>query len=78
MRDDSVMWANIAIDKSDLDQLKGLTYVLLREYCVVDEAAKQPLRERDRLLEEREKKIAGLEKHVRDLSRQIMGLTSRR
>jgi hypothetical protein len=78
MKDDHVMWANIAMDESDVDHFKGLTYVLVREYGVVDEAAKEALKERDKLLGERESVIAGLEEHIRDLSRHIIGLTSRR
>jgi len=77
--DDAELCARLMIDNSSTDHFKELTYVLVREYKVVDRAAVRFLEQKEELVkdgEKKDKKIAELEAHMKDLSQQILKMTT--
>ncbi|QDS74734.1 hypothetical protein FKW77_000928 [Venturia effusa] len=83
--DDNELCARIILDSSTTDDFKKLTYVLVREYKAVDGACRQLNIGKHTMEKAKDEKIADLEKvikdkesHIGDLSRNILGLTSRK
>lgn len=71
------------LDKANTDQLKELTYVLVREYKAIDGACRQLDIGKHTMDSEKNKKIADLEEviknkdsHVREISQGVLQRTS--
>jgi hypothetical protein len=77
--DDAELCARLIMDKSDIDYFKELAYVLVREHKVCEGVVGKLSEQREEWIkdgEKKDKKIAGLEAHVKDLSQQVLKMTT--